>query len=413
MPNFNARIRTEVNVNGKANIKIRVTHKGESRYIATDYYIEPEYFDNKQGRAKSNYPLAVDTNIELQALELTYSRKCLKMEGRIKDVSINDLVLFLNDTDNHGALDFFAVANNRVSFLEKIGKDSSSKLLAQTIKKVKGYHSAEKLPFASINKAWLTGFESWYCKEGSLNAAAIHLRNIRTLFNLAMDDYGLSPEFYPFRKYKIKTQQTIHKDLSLQEVARIVAYQPKSAFQQTAKDLWLLSFYLVGINFKDLLMMEKSNIKKGRLVYNRHKTNTIFSVKVEPEAQALINKYQGKKLMLRILEDKKTIQVKKDRSSPLYKDITDQTTKTLKKIAQAINAQAKKELLDPDISTYYARHSWGTIASQIETPHDVIREALGHSRTVTDIYINFYTPRIDQANRLIIDTILKACQPIG
>lgn len=109
-----------------------------------------------------------------------------------------------------------------------------------------------------------------------------------------------------------------------------------------------------------------------------------------------------------------------DRNSPLYKDITDQANKTLKKIARAINTQAQnkfkdpqKEVVDPDISTYYARHSWGTIASQLGTAHDVIREALGHSRTVTDIYINFYTPRIDQANRLIMDAVIKSGQTGG
>jgi integrase len=408
MPTFKAKIlENKVNVSGKTNIKIRVNHKGSSRDIATQYYIEPRFFDNKAGRVKNTFPLAGDINIELAALELTYSRKVMKMEARIKNVSINDLVLYLKDTDNQGALDFFAVARNRVLFLEKTEKDSSAKILTQTINRVRDYNGGDKLPFVAINTQWLKGFDAWYCAAGAQNSAAIHLRNIRTLFNLALDDYGLSPEYYPFRKFKIKTQATIHRDLEPAEVARLMAFQPVGRFQETAKDLWLLSFFLVGINFKDLLIQRKEALKKGRLIYNRAKTGTIFSVKVEPEALAIINKYPGKKLLLNVLENKLLVQEKKERLTPLYKDVTDRTNKALKKIALAINAQGDEELIDPEISTYYARHSWGTIASKLGTPHDVIREALGHGRTVTDVYINFYTGKVDQANRQIIDAVLQ------
>lgn len=244
MPNFNARIRPNRQAkDGKTLIAIRVTHKSESRYIATDYHIEPEYFDNDRGRVVNRHPLAVDINIELGALELTYSRKCLKLEGRIKEISMNDLITFLNDTDSFGALDFFSVAKNRLQFLYRLGKTSSAKILEQTVNRVQDYQGGEKLPFVQINTTWLKGFESWYNINGSQNAAAIHLRNIRTLYNIAVDDYGLSVEYYPFRKFKIKTQQTIHRDISPQEIARLIEYKPTVPFHEIARDLWILSFF--------------------------------------------------------------------------------------------------------------------------------------------------------------------------
>lgn len=424
MPNFIARIKPVVNTNGLANIKIQVSHQGTSRYLGTTHYIEPDYFDNKKGRVKDGHPNAADINIELTALELTYQRKALKLEGRLKDVSIQDLINFLQDTDNQGALDFFSVAEKRLDFLERIGKYNSAVILKGTIAKVRAYQGSKTLPFMTMSKSWLDGFQSWYCMTGSQNSAAIHLRNIRTLFNVAVDDYGLSQEYYPFRKFKIKTEETIHKDLEPEEIARLMAYPAKNNFQQTAIDLWLLSFFLVGINFKDLLLMEKEHLKKGRLVYNRHKTKTIFSVKVEPEAQALINKYHGKKLLLSFTERQKAVQEKKDRTTPLYKDVLDRTNEELKKIAGLINNQAKaklleenpkaefEEVIEPNLSTYYARHSWASIASRLDIPHDVIREALGHTRSVTDIYIKFYTKRIDEANRKIIDHIIKSDQQV-
>lgn len=287
--------------------------------------------------------------------------------------------------------------------------------------RVRDYHGSERLPFVSINTTWLKGFESWYNINGSQNSAAIHLRNIRTLFNIALDDYGLSPEYYPFRKFKIKTQQTIHRDMSPSEIAYLMAFKPEKSFQETARDLWLLSFFLVGINFKDLLHLPKGAIKKGRIVYNRAKTGTIFSINVEPEALEIINKYKGDKYLLNILEQKQGVQITKTRKTPIYKDVTDRTNRKLKEITQAINSRVnadylKKngappaeelEVIDPGLSTYFGRHSVGSIASKLGIAHDVIREALGHSRTVTDIYINFYTPRIDAMMRQIIDEVKK------
>jgi integrase len=61
-----------------------------------------------------------------------------------------------------------------------------------------------------------------------------------------------------------------------------------------------------------------------------------------------------------------------------------------------------------DITSYWARHTWATIASQLDIPKDVISRALGHSFGVktTDIYIKFDDTKIDEANRRVIDYVL-------
>ena len=327
----------------------------------------------------------------------------LKLEGRIKDISINDLVEYMSKSDKMGLLDFFSIAKSRIDNLKKSGKKGNATIIELSVQQVKQYNGSETLPFVNMSATWLKGFESWYLMKGSQNSAAIHLRNIRSIFNIAVYVYNLSPEYYPFRKFKIKTVQTIHRDLNMSEIARIKAYDGVNSFDTVAIDLWLLSFYLCGINFIDLLQAKNDQVKKGRLIYNRAKTRTIYSIKIEPEAQEIIDKYKGKVYLLRFLEQKVIVQEKKERKTPLYKDITDRTNRTLKKIAEQINKE--KQLIEPELSTYYARHSWGTIASSLGTPHDVIREALGHTRTVTDIYIKFYLHRIDEANRAIIDAV--------
>lgn len=61
----------------------------------------------------------------------------------------------------------------------------------------------------------------------------------------------------------------------------------------------------------------------------------------------------------------------------------------------------------PKISTYWARHTWATIAASLDIPKETIAAALGHGgNTVTDIYIDFDRRKIEAANRRVIDWVL-------
>lgn len=61
--------------------------------------------------------------------------------------------------------------------------------------------------------------------------------------------------------------------------------------------------------------------------------------------------------------------------------------------------------LIPGITTYYARHTWATLAYEAGVPVDVISQALGHSmgNKTTLIYIKPDQDKVDKANRLVID----------
>ena len=61
----------------------------------------------------------------------------------------------------------------------------------------------------------------------------------------------------------------------------------------------------------------------------------------------------------------------------------------------------------PGLTTYWARHTWATIAASLDIPRDTIAHALGHGgNTVTDIYIDFDQKKVDDANRRVLDWVL-------
>ena len=67
----------------------------------------------------------------------------------------------------------------------------------------------------------------------------------------------------------------------------------------------------------------------------------------------------------------------------------------------------------PPISMYWARHSWITIATDLDIPPKTVEAAAGHSGgSVTDIYIDFDRSKIDWANRVVIDFVLYDKKPL-
>lgn len=69
--------------------------------------------------------------------------------------------------------------------------------------------------------------------------------------------------------------------------------------------------------------------------------------------------------------------------------------------------RVNQELPDK-VTTYWARHSWATIAASLDIPDDVISQALGHSshNATTSVYIQRDQKKVDIANRRVIDWVL-------
>lgn len=251
-----------------------------------------------------------------------------------------------------------------------------------------------------INKAWLTAFENYLANTNpSPNARALHIRNLRAVFNYAIDE-GLTTN-YPFRRFKIKTVKTAKRNLSVMDLREIFNYDVEE-WQVVYRDMFKLSFMLMGINFADMLNLTKNNMRSGRIEFNRHKTARLYSMKVEPEAMELIKKYTGTDHLLSIMDGRKD-----------YLQFIRQTNHALKCIGmKSVKGRAPQgEALFPNITTYWARHTWATIAASLDIPKETIAAALGHGgNTVTDIYIDFDRRKVDEANRKVIDYVLYGDQ---
>ena len=277
----------------------------------------------------------------------------------------------------------------------KTGK-RTREIYEATMKKVTAFDPEATMEGVTPN--WLREFSVFL--GGSVNGRAIHLRNIRAVCNYALDEE--LTQNYPFRKFKIPREETRKRSLPVDDLRALMALDDLTPQEEEYRDMFLLIFYLVGINIADLAALTHDSLVDGRIEYRRAKTGRLYSIKVEPEAQAIIDKYQGEKHLLSPF----------DRYSS-YRDYNHRLNDALKKLGPVNgkhrNGVLTREPINPELSTYWARHSWATIAASLDIPNETIAAALGHSygNRVTAIYINFDEKKIDAANRSVLNLINK------
>lgn len=281
-------------------------------------------------------------------------------------------------------------------------KRSTSLIYMTTLKRVAAFDDTSTL--SDINKTWLERYKAHEEDRGrKLNGIGIDLRNIRAVFNWAIDNEQTTN--YPFRKFSIKSERRRHLFLSADEMNELAFYEVEE-YQEMYRDLFILGFMLIGINISDLLELPAKCIKGGRLQYRRNKTGRLYDVKVEPEAMDIINRYKGKDHLLRFLDDGVNVRT--------MNRLTNDALKRIGRVEIVKNkrgAMVKKQIipLHQDIVWYTARRSWATIAAEMDIPKEVIGKALGHSEwdnTTTDIYIDFNYKKVDVANRRVIDWVV-------
>lgn len=247
-----------------------------------------------------------------------------------------------------------------------------------------GEKALAKVKFEDIKVVWLEDFEDFLSKTAGANANAIHFRNIRTVVNYAIDNEVTT--YYAFRRFKIKTEKTRKRNFKIETLRRIFTHRCKEEWQQKYLDFFKLSFMLIGINVVDLCGLKK--MSQGRVEYLRAKTHRPYSIKVEKEARELIECYAGKELLVNFAE-----------SYANYRHFYNNLCKGLNEV--------KKQLGLDELTTYWARHSWATIALKLGVSKDTIALALGHGNNdVTDIYLEYEMQEVDKANRRVLDYVL-------
>ena len=388
-------------------LKVAIAHKGVTALFSLDVKLFANQWDCKKQRVV-NHPDQQLMNVHITSVKQQIDRIVLSLadDGRLGSMTTTELKSHIDDQLHPERLEAKKAAEVKAnSFAYRFTRFAESKskstcgVYTQTYRRMLAFvgDKLEKLRFEDVTKEWLKNFDKFMAQTApSQNARNIHLRNIRAVFNDAIDD-GITT-CYPFRHVPIRPVATPKRNLKVDELRMLFSY-PAEEHALYYIDIFKLMFMLIGINMVDLCHLKE--VENGRIYFNRAKTHRLYSIKVEPEAMEIIERHGGKNWLIDVLDHYKD-----------HNDFTRKMDKVLKKIGpvKRVGLGGKKiySPLFPKLSTYWCRHSWATIAStDLDIPKDTISHALGHgNNTVTDIYIEFDQRKVDEANRRVLDWVL-------
>lgn len=294
-------------------------------------------------------------------------------------------------------LDFFTFADDWLEHATIKGKKNYVCML-NSLEKHLGRRT---LPFTSITYNILKRYEESLSDKP--RAQSLYLGLMRHLYREAMrrynTDYDQPIKNDPFQRYRVP-RQVMKKGvraLSLEQLMKV--YRFKGCGRAgLARDCFILSFCLMGINSVDLYTA--TDCKNGVIRYCRTKTkdrrsdNAYIEVKVHPFLSDLMKKYKGSS---RVFDFSKRY--------CSYGDFNRAVNIGLKEVGKAVGIDG--------LNYYQARHTFATLSRNLmRFSKSDVDEALNHvgGMDLADVYIKKDFSIINDNNFKLIERVFDGAR---
>ena len=392
--------KSELKVDGTYNVKIRFTLDRKVKRLSTNLFITSKDL-TKSLKFKE------DTSIKraIDRLVLYYREQCFKLQLDQNHYSLDEIIEFLNgEQEKQQTIDFIKFSREWIASTTIKGAPNYTTAINALVR----FIGKEELDINLITLDFLESFKAFLNKEREIRtkrlmqqgkripsnrSLSLYLISIKKLFNEAKKKYNkkeknliLIPNS-PFMELEIPKQEATRKRAISADIIKKLWKLPykdmKKGYKSTchynlAKDCFILSFCLMGINSADLY--NATEMEGYTIVYNRTKTKDRRLDKAQMKVDI-------PRLILPLVEKYKDKTGK--RLFNFYQYYADE-----KGFNKAINYGLKEicTILEIDDLEYYAaRHSWATIAlNKAGIDKYIVHAALNHiddAMKVTDIYI--------------------------
>lgn len=152
-------------------------------------------------------------------------------------------------------------------------------------------------------------------------------------------------------------------------------------------------YFCRGLNWTDLCNLRHSDLVNGRIIYHRKKTGKKFSIKLNQNHLDILDHYNQPKYIFPILSSfHKSPKQKANRIKKCLK----QTNTSLKQIALKLN-------INPNITSYTARHTYAMNLKRAGINLNIISDAMGHADSkITRVYLSrFEDEMIDETDKYL------------
>lgn len=390
--------KSKVLSNNESPLMLRVTKDRKRKYVSLGISVNPEHWDFSKNQPKADCPNREYIELLIADKIKEYSAKIIELKSTNQEFTSTTLVekVCVNRV-NRKTVDY--LIKEHMNRLEMSGRRNYALSVKQLYNSLIEFNRHLDIPFTEMDIAWLRRYETHLRSKGlAENTIGIRFRTLRSIYNLAIDENIVSPDLYPFKKYKVAKlhQETAKRSLSKEDVEKVLNFKTTNRYMRFPIDLFALTYYCGGINFVDIANLTMANIVDGKLIYRRQKTKKLIKIPLQPQAIDLIKKYHNDEslYLFPILSSFHKTEIQK--ANRIHKVIS-KVNKRLKEIGEALN-------LNIDLTTYVARHSQATVMKRAGVTTAVIREIMGHSsEKITQIYLDsFDNEQVDNAMKSLL-----------
>ena len=267
------------------------------------------------------------------------------------------------------------------------GPLSLKQICPETIKSYAKYLRAQKKTVEMREPYYSTKYKQVRYKRETkevplLSEASIgkELAHIKAVLNHAESEGLVRYDVHPFSSVVIRRSGAKETDVEPEDIRKLRDAEPDTPAKRLARDVFMLSFYMGGMNYKDILMADFSG---DIVVYCREKTKAMGAVRhtvkvpVIPEAREILNRYT---------------KYGRWHSGLKYKNSRDEIGYIGKKLALLV-----RDLHLPEYMTFYsARKSFAQFSLDLGISDAVTDYLMGHSTGSRGVisYYSRVTPRM-------------------
>ena len=382
-------------------IYLRVTIDRKSSFYSTPFSCNLSEWNDAQGEFTTKFRNYLNFNKTLRKLKDDASDTIDLLEKKYGQYNLIHFDKYYSLKEKKG-LSFLELFKKEKEILSQNDQVNYAMSMDNAISALQRFKSdIDKYSFENIDFQFLTDFENFLRKGGANDGGiGVYMRNIRTIYNKAINYKIVQPQFYPFREFKISKfkKREIRKALTETEFKSVLDFEINTMLTaKNARFLYIFSYYARGMNFTDLAELKWSDLDNNHFNYVRNKTEVFLKIKLPnlPVIEEILKFYK----LYRPFETPYIFPILK-KNLDLY--TAEELIARKDSVRCYYNIQLKKMLkscgIEKNITFYTARHTFATTALRKDVNINIIKQSLGHKRiSTTETYLDdFLDNEVDQ-----------------
>lgn len=401
-------------------VYLRVIHRRKSLSITTPYHIFPEEWDAQKrtlalplsgDSPRMKYLLDTEDKMNRDLRRVESVMATLERGG---EYTVEQVVrgVRLNAKDNT----LSAYVRKLAFDLTDRGQERTARAYKTAANGLIRFNKGRDLRLEQINATLARNYERWMKDRGkSLNTISFYMRNLRAIYNRAIKEQRIQARFEnPFSNVYTGVCVTRKRALTKDELMLLdgldttlsggmpdPAAEPLDEGLQTSLAYFLFCFHARGMSFVDMAYLKKDNVRNGVITYFRKKTGQLLQIKVTPSLRSLMDFFAAQTSASEFLFP--VIADPRKNSRLQYETGLRTHNARLKRLARMAG-------INKPVSSHVSRHSWATLAHNVQIPLAVISEGLGHSneKTTYTYLASLERSVVDSASEIIAHEIKRA-----